>query len=325
MSLRQLTPEVAWTVGGIFGVLVVASAVVGLLRWRRSTSDFTELRQRVNTWWVMVAVFSLALAVGRGVSLVFFAFGSFLAFKEYLSMIPTRRADRRPLFWAYLAIPLQYLWVYLEWYRMFIIFIPVYCFLLVPVRMLSIGDTKGYLRATGTIHWGLMTTVFSMSHAAFLLVLREASEPEAMSGPGLVLFLVVLTQANDVAQYLWGKSIGGVKILPTVSPGKTWAGFLGGLVTTIALGCLLGPYLTPMSLGQSIVAGAIIGAGGFFGDVNLSALKRDLGMKDSGTLLPGHGGILDRLDSLTYTAPLFFHFVYYLFVWQTYGASGVIR
>lgn len=322
MSLLKLRPEVLWTVAGIFGVLVVASVVVGGLRWRWPGSDFKELRQRVNTWWVMVVVFSLALAVGRGVSLVFFAFGSFLAFKEFLSMIPTRRADRRPLFWAYLAIPLQYLWVYLEWYGMFIIFIPVYCFLLIPVRMLSIGDTKGYLRASGTIHWGLMTTVFSMSHAAFLLVLREEADPLVVSGPGLALFLVLLTQANDVAQYLWGKSIGGAKIVPTVSPGKTWAGFLGGLGTTIGLGCLLGPYLTPMSLGQSIVAGIIIGAAGFFGDINLSALKRDLGMKDSGTLLPGHGGILDRLDSLTYAAPLFFHYIYYLYSWQTFGMRG---
>jgi len=255
------------------------------------------------------------------VSPVSLTFVSFLALKEYLSLIPSRKADRRPLFWAYLAIPIQYYWVHAEWYGMFIIFIPVFCFLLLPVRMLLIGETEGYLRATGTLHWGLMTTVFSLSHAAFLLILRLKEQPDGMPGPGLMLFLVMLTQVNDVAQYIWGKMLGRKKIVPTVSPNKTWAGFLGGVATTTLLALLLGPYLTPMSYLASAVGGLIIGVGGFFGDVNLSALKRDLGIKDSGSLLPGHGGILDRVDSLTYSAPLFFHYVYYMFDWHTFGAT----
>jgi len=261
------------------------------------------------------------MIASRNLSLMFFAFVSFLALKEYLSLIPTRRADRRPLFWAYLTIPIQYYWVYLEWYGMFIVFIPVFCFLLLPVRMLLIGETEGYLRASGTLQWGLMTTVFSLSHAAFLLILRAKTDTVVSAGPGLMLCLVVLTQFNDVAQYIWGKSLGRSKIVPSVSPKKTWAGFLGGIATTITLACILGPVLTPMNYSQSAIAGLIIGLGGFFGDINLSALKRDLGIKDTGSLLPGHGGILDRVDSLTYTAPLFFHYIYYLFTWQTFGTA----
>jgi phosphatidate cytidylyltransferase len=142
-------------------------------------------------------------------------------------------------------------------------------------------------------------------------------------GPGLVLYLVLLTQLNDVAQYLWGRSLGGPPVAPKVSPNKTWAGFLGGVGTTTLLGTVLGPLLTPMAWPASLVAGLIIGLGGFVGDLNISALKRDLGIKDSGSLLPGHGGILDRVDSLTYTAPLFFHFVYVLFHWSSY--TGQVR
>jgi len=170
-----------------------------------------------------------------------------------------------------------------------------------------------------------MTMVFCLSHAAFLLILRDPSRPRAMPGPGLVLYLVTLTELNDVAQFLWGKSLGRHKVVPTVSPNKTWEGLLGGVATTTLLAWLLGPVLTPMDRAQSLLAGLIVGVGGFFGDINLSALKRDLGIKDTGTLLPGHGGILDRVDSLTYTAPLFFHYIYYLFQWHTFGVGGGAR
>jgi phosphatidate cytidylyltransferase len=180
------------------------------------------------------------------------------------------------------------------------------------MRMILIGETQGFLRAVGTLHWGLMITVFSLSHMAYMLVLPEATNP-AGGRMGLLIFLVVLTELNDVAQYLWGKSFGRRKISPKVSPNKTVAGFIGGVATTVLLAVLFAPYLTPLSFAASLAAGALIGIGGFVGDVTISALKRDIGVKDSGSLLPGHGGILDRLDSLTYTAPLFFHFVHYLY------------
>ena len=321
MGWAALAPAVRWTIAGIFCLLLIASAAIWLLSRAKPEKDWTELRQRINSWWIMALVFTVAIIANRTVSVVFFAFVSFLALKEYLSLIPTRRADRRVLFWAYLTIPVQYAWVYLEWYGMFIIFIPVFAFLLLPFRMLTIGATEGYLRAIGTLHWGLMTTVFSLSHAAFLLILRLTDAPSATPGPGLVVFLVLLTQLNDVAQYLWGKSLGKRKVMPTISAGKTWGGLLGGIATTMLLATLSGPHLTPLDWRQSLFAGVIIGLGGFVGDVSISALKRDLGIKDSGTLLPGHGGILDRVDSLTYTAPLFFHYVYWMFPFHTFGTS----
>jgi len=296
---------------GVLLLLAFASALVFLLKPRLSEKEYSELKARIATWWRMSIIFLLAILLVRSVSIAFFALLSFLALKEYVSLIPTRRSDRRVLLWAYLAIPLQYFWVWYEWYGMFIIFIPVYMFLFLPVRMVLVGDTAGFLRAAGTLHWGLMTTVFSLSHVAFLLVLPA---DEAMTaGAGLVLFLVILTEMSDVMQFVWGKTLGKHKILPLVSPNKTWEGFLGGVVSTILLALLLGPYLTPLSLLHSAVAGCIIAFAGFAGDVTVSALKRDLKIKDTGSALPGHGGILDRVDSLTYTAPLFFHFVHYFY------------
>jgi phosphatidate cytidylyltransferase len=298
--------------GGLYAILVAASASVLWLRWRVPEKDRTELVQRIRSWWLIVSIFTVAMIMSRNVSVAFFAFVSFLALKEYLSIVPTRRADRRVLFWAYLSIPVQYYWVAQAWYGMFIVFIPVYVFLLLPMRMVIIGETKDFLHAAGTLHWGIMTLVFGISHIAYLLVLPEDNNPTA-GGPGLVLFLVFLTQFNDVAQYIWGKNLGRHKIIPKVSPNKTCEGFLGGVATTTLLSVLLSDWLTPMSWTVAIAAGLLISIAGFIGDVTISALKRDIGLKDSGSMLPGHGGILDRIDSLTYTAPLFFHFIYYLY------------
>ena len=308
--MMSADPVVLWAIGGVVVLLVVASAGVWLLRRLRPGMDWTELSSRVRSWWVMVTVFAVAMLLSRAISLAFFCLVSFLALREYLKLIPLRRADRRVLLWAYLAIPVQYLWVGIEWYGLFIIWIPVYMFLLLPLHLVLIGETEGFLRGAATLHWGLMTMVFSLSHAAALMVFPAADAARG-GGAGLLLYLVFLTQFNDVAQFLWGKSLGRRRAAPVVSPGKTVEGLLGALVTTILLAWLLARWLTPFDTREALIAGVLIGLGGFIGDIVISAIKRDIGVKDSGTLLPGHGGILDRLDSLTYTAPLFFHFVYY--------------
>ncbi|MGH7417443.1 MAG: phosphatidate cytidylyltransferase, partial [Candidatus Rokuibacteriota bacterium] len=236
--MKHLHPNVLAALVGIFGILVVATLAVWLVGRVRPRLDLGEMRARIRSWWVMAAVFAVALVLTRKISLVFFAFVSFLALKEYLSLIPTRRADRSVLLLAYLSIPIQYLWIGMEWYGMFLVFIPVYIFLLLPMRMVLIGETAGFLRSVGTLHWGLMVTVFSISHVAYLLVLPQRVNPLG-GGAALVLYLVFLTQANDVAQFLWGKSLGRHRVVPTVSPNKTWEGLLGGVATTVALGLVL--------------------------------------------------------------------------------------
>ena len=323
MIASHLSAPVLGTLAGVLGVLAAATVAVFVLARRRPPAATEELRARVRSWWAIVLLFSFALVLSRTAAIVLLGFVSFLALKEYLSLIPTRRADRRVLLWAYLSIPVQFYWVGIGWYGMFVIFIPIYMFLFLPMRLVLIGETQGFLKAVGTLHWGLMTTVYSISHAAFLLVLPADGNPVAgpgfaggfaeASGAGLLLFLLILTESNDVAQYVWGRTLGRRKVIPRVSPNKTWAGLIGGVATTAALSLLLAPLLTPLAPGHATAVGLLIGAAGFIGDVTVSALKRDLGIKDSCSLLPGHGGVLDRLDSLTYTAPLFFHYVRYFY------------
>jgi phosphatidate cytidylyltransferase len=324
MGWPAFPPEVSWTLGGVIALLAACTAYAWQLARRRTDKDYRELKARIRTWWWMIGLLALALVAGSATAILFFAFVSLLAFREFMALMPPRETDRGVLLWAYAAVPLQYLWVYIEWYGVFIIFIPVYMFLLLPFRAVLAGQTKGFIHATSTLQWGLMTTTFSLSHAAYLLVLapREGARvaaawpsPQAALAPGLglVLFLIALTELNDVAQYVWGKSLGKAKIVPRVSPNKTWAGFLGGVATTVAVAGVIGRRLTPMNWQYSLLAGVLIGLCGFAGDLSISMLKRDLGVKDTGATLPGHGGVLDRVDSLTYSAPVFFHFVYYLF------------
>lgn len=295
----------------ILGVLVVATTIQFLLVLKNPDKDYLELKQRITSWWWIIGLLFLFLAISDTAAIVFFAFISFLALKEFLSIAPTRQADRNAVFWAYLSIPLQYYWISSGWYGMFIIFIPVYMFLFIPMRMVLKGETDGFIKAAGTLHWAVMLTVFSVSHMAYLLVLPDKNI--SAGGVGLVLFLLFMTQFNDVSQYVWGKLLGKHKIIPKVSPNKTWEGFLGGFVTiTLVSGFLTAPYLTPLNQMEGFIAGAIISVSGFIGDVVISSIKRDLHIKDSGNLIPGHGGILDRMDSLIYTAPLFFHYIYYL-------------
>ncbi|WP_019102761.1 phosphatidate cytidylyltransferase [Chromobacterium haemolyticum] len=312
---KPLLPQaLIWALGAVFALLVIASVAIRVLESRSPHKNWLELKLRIRTWWWIVACFSLTLLGNVPLALVVFALISFLALKEYLTLCATRTADHVVLFWAYLSIPLQYYWLGIHWYGMFIIFIPVYIFLFLPMRMVLIGETQGFLKAAASLQWGLMICVFCLSHMAAVLTLPQLTHiGEPAQGAMLLFYLVALTQLNDVAQYLWGKAFGRCKVAPKVSPNKTLEGFLGGALTTCLLGWLLGPLLTPFSPLHAALAGLLIGVMGFIGDIVISAVKRDIGVKDSGRLLPGHGGVLDRLDSLTYTAPLFFHYVHYLY------------
>ena len=295
----------------VLGVLVVGSvAVAGLCR-SKPDKDLSELSARVRAWWIMAAIFFAAVVVSNRISLVFFALMSFWAMKEYVTLLKTRPADHHALVLTFLAIPVQYLWIALNppWYGMFIIFIPVYMLLSLPVRMVLSKETKGFVESASQIQWGLMIFVFGLSHLAFLLTLTPLGN-SAANGRSLVLFLVFVVEMSDVLQYIWGKTLGKHKIIPTVSPNKTWEGFLGGIASAMVLSLAI-RFLTPFSIPETLLVSFLITVAGFFGGAVMSAVKRDFGVKDFGSVIPGHGGMLDRVDSLCYAAPIFFHYLRY--------------
>jgi len=212
---------------------------------------------------------------------------------------------------TFLAVPVQYLWIGLNppWYGMFIIFIPVFMLLSLPVRMVISKETKGFVESASQIQWGLMIFVFGLSHIAYLLTF-PAFENSSANGRTLVLFLVFVVEMSDVLQYIWGKTTGRHKIIPTVSPNKTWEGFVGGITSAILVSLGI-RFLTPFTIGETVIVSLLITVAGFFGGAVMSAVKRDFGVKDFGSVIPGHGGMLDRVDSLCYAAPVFFHYVRY--------------
>jgi phosphatidate cytidylyltransferase len=298
---------------GIGGLLVIGSVAGWVLQHRVQTDAgrlvVANLNARVRAWWVMAGVFAAALATGGIGSVVLFGLTSFIALREFITLTPTRRADHRTLFWAFFVfVPVQYYLVATHWYGLFVIFIPVYAFLFVPVRSVLAGDTEHFLARTAKIQWGLMVAVYCVSHAPALLML-EIPGYEGQNAK-LLLYLIVVVQLSDVLQYVFGKTLGRRKIVPSVSPNKTWEGTIGGITAATLIGALL-CWATPFSLWEAAGIALIVNLAGFAGGLCMSAIKRDRGIKDFGSLIEGHGGVMDRIDSLCFAAPLFFHLVRY--------------
>ena len=302
--------DILFIVGLIFAILSVVSIGLFVFGKLKPQANIKELKARTKSWWIMSAMFVGATIFSTKISYIAIAFLSFVAFREMYSLLGFRQSDRRAIFWAFMSIPIQYYLAFAGWYGAYIIFIPVVMFLLLPLRLVLKGDTKGIIKSMATLQWILMLTVFGISHMAYLLSLPELDGFKA-GGRGLLLFLVFLTEINDVMQFVWGKLFGKHKIIPKVSPNKTWEGFIGGILSTTAIGYGLG-FLTPLNTPTLLLVSFLVAIAGFIGDVVMSSIKRDVGVKDTGTTIPGHGGILDRIDSLAYTAPAFFHLVYYI-------------
>ena len=300
---------------GLLAVLVVAS-VAGFAFAQRVTGEsgrdtVANVNARIRSWWLMCAVFTAALLLGTMGVILLFALISFLTLREFITITPTRRADHRTLVWVFFVFtPLQYYLVAIQWYGLFSILIPVYAFLFIPLLNALAGDYQQFLDRTAKVQWGLMLCVYCVSHMPALLTLRIPGFEE--QGPKLLLYLALVAQSSDVLQYLWGKAIGRHRIAPTISPNKTWEGFLGGILCATLLGTALW-WLTPFQPWQAALMAAAITLTGFAGGLTLSAIKRDRGIKDYGALIEGHGGVLDRIDSLCFSAPLFFHLTRYFF------------
>lgn len=296
------------------GLVLVAASTVGYVLQQRLSPQgqnavIENLNARIKAWWVMVVLLAIAFAGGKAGVTLLFAFCSFSALREFVTLTNARRGDHWTIAAAFFVVlPYQYYLIWIDWYGLYSIFVPVYAFLLLPIISALRGGTDRYLVRIAEIQWALMICVFCASHVPALLSLQI---------PGyegrnvlLIAFLVVVVQSSDVLQYIWGKLLGRRKIAPALSPSKTVEGFVGGVASATVVGAGLW-WLTPFTMVQAGLLALVIALMGFFGGLVMSAIKRDRGVKDWGHAIAGHGGFIDRLDSVLFSAPIFFHVVRY--------------
>jgi phosphatidate cytidylyltransferase len=313
MSAGTPTADLVLLLGGLLAVMLAATGIGLMLQARfsrdRSNAVVENLNDRIRSWWIMTVLMGIALIGGHAGATLLFAFCSFAALREVITLQDIRRSDH----WAILAaffvvLPAQYYLIYTEWYGMYSILIPVYAFLLIPIIAVLRGDTEGFLMRVAGVQWALMICVYCISHVPALLSL----DIPGYEGRNVMLiaFLIIVVQASDVAQYVWGKLLGRTKIAPDVSPTKTLEGLIGGALSAILIGAGLS-WITPFTPWQAGALSFVIVMLGFLGGLVMSAIKRDRGVKDWGHLIAGHGGVTDRLDSVIFAAPIFFHLVRY--------------
>lgn len=318
-----------WLVMGVILTSLTVGTIIRLARLARSEVHDSKPRDRVRslaTWWVLFLLLTTIVLMGPPAAVALLGLASFQGLREYRQLTRRRISPTRLWWLMYLAVPIHYSLVYLGNSWLFFTFIPVWVLGIILISLVMSGSTGDFLEKSGMTFLGLMLIVFLLSHAALVMSLPSSAHFPC-GAIGLFVYLIVLTETNDIAQAIWGRRLGHRKIVPLVSPNKTWAGMLLGTTTTTVLAVVLAPLLTPFALSPamdqsaamtpeylpSIIVGLLIAMGGFFGDITFSAMKREVGVKDSGDLLPGQGGILDRVDSLTFTAPLFFYFTYFLY------------
>lgn len=305
--------QTLWLFAGIGLLLVVATLIGRLLAWRKGNNAvIANLNARIDAWWMMVLAIGIAFLFGLYGVILLFALVSFYALREFLTLTPTRASDYPALVAAfYFALPVQYLLIAIHWYGMFSIFIPVYLFLLMPILAALGGDTTRYLERTAKVQWGLMIAVYCVSSVPALMTLKI----EGYEGRNLLLiaWLILVVQLSDVLQYCCGKLFGKRKVAPKLSPSKTLEGLVGGVLLATLVGTSLF-WITPFPPWQAAIIALLVNLLGFAGGLVMSAIKRDRGVKDWGHMIEGHGGMLDRMDSVCFAAPVFFHVVRYWWV-----------
>lgn len=303
-GLWQLSPAPAplwWLLGGGLVALMLASAIVRLHPVLRPQ---VKVRQAVESWFPVVAVAALASLLGSGLTWLVFAALSAVLLREGLRLLPLTPPQRRvhgALAFA-LALAGQAL-VAMGLCGVAVGAGLVYVLLLMaPLHMLRWGPEQ-FIARVGGLTLVLLACVVSLLFVGMSLTQAAPQRPFGAQGQGCFLFVLVIV--SDAMQYVGGKRWGRHALVPAISPGKTWEGLGFALLVCTGLGAVLGPWLLGTALPLAAALAAAMVLLGLIGDLLVSCWKRDVGVKDTGAMLPGQGGVLDRCDSLLFVAPWF--------------------
>ena len=273
---------------------------------------------------MMAVIFAFGFLLHRIGVVVLFGFVSFWALREFITMTPTRRGDHRTLFWVFFIFtPLQYILIGLgsnppsflggsrglDYYDFYSIMIPVYASLFIPARAAIAGDYKRFLERSAKIQSGLLICVYSLSYAPAILdlnLVQTGGTPWQGSNVSVLVFFVLIAQLASVFERAWGKLAGRHVIAEKINASRTWEGFLGSMVTTGLIAAALS-WATPFYPWEAGILGAVVTVMACAGTMTMSAIKRDRGVTDTGTLVQGHAGVLDQIDNVCFAAPVFYH------------------
>ena len=296
----------------IAAALLIASVLGVILRHSIARGEphavIDNLNARIRSWWVILLIVVAAFAIGAPGVTALFGFVSFIALREFLRIVdPIDDAPPVPTAALLAIVAAQYALVYLG-VRVVVSWCLTVCLLPILLTVVTSAsrslDARSWWMRVAILQAGVTICVFCISHVAALLSVHiPGYEDRSLT---LVLFLLVIVQSSDVLQYVFGRLLGRRKVAPRISPSKTWAGVIGGIASATALGGVLAP-ITPFSLAQATVLAFVVASAGFCGGLALSAIKRARGAKDWGRIISGHGGVLDRVDSVVLAAPVFFY------------------
>ena len=296
------------------GLLIVVTAIIvvarQILKSESSQSLITILTKKIKIWWEIYLIFFIALLFGKTFFLFVFAFISLLALREFITLTETKKEDHRTIFWAFFVIlPLQYYFVSQNWYNLFTLFIPVYVFIFISVRISLANNHRQFLTRIAKIQWGLMVSVYFISHASALLNLGIDYHKIV----NLLLILIFVVEMSDFAQHLFGKLFGKRQIISDIDANKTFEGHLTGLTIAFLIGVLFF-WATPFNWWQSGLIFLLIASIGYAGDITMIAIKKDKAVQINALYLDESWAILDRIDSLCFTLPVLYHLITFLSV-----------
>ena len=315
--MPPVNANMLWMIGGTFVALLIGTAI-RLIALRNSAADIIKKRMgSLKVWWVLALLWSTAVLFEQIGAAVFLMIASLLALREYLRLIGSLQEIGYTAIACLVFCGIAHYGLILtgnsqitKW------FFPISALILFGAARSMTCSARDYIRTTAGLFWGAMLMIYGLSHSLLLFEVELVAEP-VVGSAGWFLFLILLTEMNDIMQAIVGRKFGKHKITPEISPNKSLEGLAGGIVSTVVLSVVLAPYLTTLTFGVSIfqgvllsvLSGILISLVGFLGDINMSAIKRDAGVKDGSSLLPGMGGVIDRIDSMIFTGPAFYYFV----------------
>jgi phosphatidate cytidylyltransferase len=286
------------TIAIILGFYALILLVMTLI-FKLQRKDVKSMWTRYVTWFLIIPPLLIPLLYSKTIFQVVVFVLSLFCLHEYSRVVGLWK-DRYYMALCYVSIALCYVPVFLGRFGFFEV-IPVYLLILVLLVPVVRGEYEHMIQKSCLAMLGVSYFGWLFAHIGFL---RNTE-----NGIAYVFLLLILVETNDASAYIVGRLFGKNKLAPKISPNKTNEGFLGGLLMTIILSFLLRPLAPDFSIIHRVLFAAVISVGGTCGDLVMSFIKRDLGLKDFSQVLPGHGGLLDRFDSLIFVAPLFFHLV----------------